>query len=292
MLGRKTSGSVVCPSCGSLVGVNDERCYSCGRANPGMWGFAPALRQFGADFGFVPFVIGASSVMFVASLLLSGGIGMSGTNLLAPSSTALRALGASGSIPVFSDGFWWTVLSATWLHAGLLHILFNMMSLRNIGHDTVEVVGPGRTVIIYVVSGACGFLLSSIMGAAVPLIAQLPLPVPLLRLLVGARLTVGASASIFGLLGALVHYGRKSGSSFIHTQAKQWALIMFLYGLIMPGIDNWAHAGGFLGGYLTSAFFNPLTRERGDHLLVAVALLLVTFAAVALSFVRGLALIS
>ena len=45
MLRRKTSGSVVCPSCGSLVGVNDERCYTCGRANPGMWGFAPALRH-------------------------------------------------------------------------------------------------------------------------------------------------------------------------------------------------------------------------------------------------------
>src|SRR5437773_7612961 len=69
---RKTSGSVVCPSCGSLVGVRDDRCYSCGRANPGLWGFAPLLRQLGRDLGFVPLVIGASSVLYVLTLLVSG----------------------------------------------------------------------------------------------------------------------------------------------------------------------------------------------------------------------------
>ena len=252
-----------------------------------MWGFAPLMRQFGNDLGFVPFVIGASSVMFVLSILLSGGIQGGGLNMLSVSSYALRALGASGASPVFDEGKWWTVLSATWLHAGLLHILFNMMSLRNIGSGTVEIIGPGRTVIIYVVSGVCGFLLSSAMGAAVPFIAMLPLPIFILRLLVGAQLTVGASASIFGLLGALVHYGRKSGSSFMHAQAKQWAVIMFVYGLIMPGIDNWAHAGGFIGGYVTSAYLNPLTREKGDHVLVAALCLLASFVAVLASVVQN-----
>jgi rhomboid protease GluP len=133
-------------------------------------------------------------------------------------------------------------------------------------------------VVVYVVSGICGFLLSSVAGRYFP-------PLPFLS---GANFTVGASASIFGLLGAIVHYGRKSGSSLIHGQAKQWALIMFLYGLVMPGIDNYAHAGGFLGGYAMSAFFNPLTRERGDHLLVAAVCLLATFLAIAASLYVGL----
>jgi rhomboid protease GluP len=285
MLRRKTSGSVVCPSCGSLVGVNDERCYSCGRVNPGMWGFAPVLRQLGADLGFVPLVVGVSSVLYVLSLLASGS-GMQvfggGFNILAPSAPALIVFGASGGYPVFQLGAWWTVLSATWLHGSLLHIVFNMMWVRDIGPSTADVIGPGRTIIIYVVSGVCGFLLSSVASAFLP-------PLPLLR---GAQLTVGASASIFGLLGALVHYGRKSGSSLIHGQAKQWALILFVYGLIMPGIDNFAHAGGFLGGYVTSAFFNPLTRERGDHLLIAVLCLLLTFAAIAMSIVQGWSVLS
>jgi rhomboid protease GluP len=68
-------------------------------------------------------------------------------------------------------------------------------------------------------------------------------------------------------------------------------LILFIYGLIMPGIDNFAHAGGFIGGYATSAFFNPLTRERGDHMIVAVICLLLTFAAIAFSVFRGFGLI-
>lgn len=280
MLRRKTSGSVVCPSCGSLVGVRDDRCYSCGRVNPGMWGFAPLLRQLGSDLGFVPLVLGASTVLYVLSLFASGrGLQVmgGGFNILAPSAPALIVFGASGGYPVFSLGSWWTVLSATWLHGSLLHIVFNMMWVRDIGPSTADVIGPGRTIIIYVVSGVCGFLFSSLAYEYLPAL-------PLLR---GAQLTVGASASIFGLLGALVHYGQKSGSSLIHGQAKQWAVILFIYGLIMPGIDNFAHAGGFLGGYVMSAFFNPLTREKGDHLLVAVVLLLLTFGAIAMSVVQG-----
>jgi rhomboid protease GluP len=280
---RKTTGSVVCPSCGSLVGVRDDRCYSCGRANPGMWGFAPVLRQLGADLGFVPLVIGGASVLYVLTLLTSGRISLMGgglMNILAPSNRALLLFGASGAYPVFVLGSWWTVLSATWLHGGLLHIVFNMMWVRNLGPQTAEVAGPARTVVIYIVAGVCGFFLSSFMGAYGP-------PLPLLR---GAPFTVGASASIFGLLGALVHYGRKSGSSYIHAEAKRYALILFVFGLIMPGVDNFAHAGGFIGGYATSAFFNPLTRERGDHMLMAVGCLVATFLAIAFSVFNGLPL--
>jgi rhomboid protease GluP len=254
----------------------------CGRTNPSLWGFAPLLRSLGADLGFVPFVIGVSMVLYVLTLVASGPelqvMGGGLLSILAPSPNALWMFGASGALPVFGRGNWWTILSATWLHGNLLHIVFNMMWVRDIGASTAEIVGPARTVIIYVVSGACGFLLSSMAFVYFPAI-------PLLH---GAPLTVGASASIFGLLGALMHYGRKSGSSLIHGQAKQWAIIMFIYGLFMPGIDNYAHAGGFLGGYAMSALFNPLTRERGDHMLIAVLCLLATFLAIAASLYQGL----
>src|SRR4030095_8304643 len=74
---RQTSGSVICTSCGVLVGVNDDTCYNCGRRNPGLWGFAPALRSLGGDMGFVPFVIGACATLYVLTLLASrGDIGM------------------------------------------------------------------------------------------------------------------------------------------------------------------------------------------------------------------------
>ena len=69
---RKTSGSVVCPSCGSLVGVRDDKCYLCGRANPGLWGFGPTLRHIGADFGFSQIVIGVCVTLWAITLLVSG----------------------------------------------------------------------------------------------------------------------------------------------------------------------------------------------------------------------------
>jgi rhomboid protease GluP len=269
---RKTSGSVVCPSCGSLVGVRDDKCYSCGRANPGLWGFAPLLRQLGSDLGFVPLVIGASSILYLLTLLASGPnmqIFAGGINFLVPSPQALLLFGMSGAVPVFGLGAWWTLLSASWLHGSALHILFNMMWVRDLGPTMADIVGPSRTVIIYTVSGACGFLLSS---------------------LVGVPATMGASASVFGLLGALVHYGRKSGSSLIRGQAMNYAIALFVMGFLMRGVDNFAHAGGFAGGYVMSAFFNPLTRERGDHMLAAALCLAATFLAIAASLIMGLRL--
>jgi len=283
MLGRKTSGSVVCPSCGSLVGVNDDRCYTCGRANPGLWGFGPLLRRLGADLGFVPLVMGASSAIYLVMLIASGtDIRMDGMmSIMAPSTSVLFLFGASGAVPVFGFGRWWTVLSAGWLHSGVLHILFNMLWVRQLGPATADVIGPARTVIVYTVAGVAGFLLSSIAGTIMG-----NTPIFFLR---GAGFTVGASAPIFGLLGALVHYGR-TGSSLMKQQAMGYAVTLFVFGLIMPGVDNYAHAGGFAGGYLTSAFFNPMTRERGDHLVVAVVCLVATFAAIAVSIIHGLAL--
>src|SRR5258708_13523075 len=109
---RRTSGSVVCPSCGSLVGVRDEKCYSCGRSNPGLWGFGPALRKIGADFGFAQMVIGACATLWVVMLLLSGSGICTGSLCAArsPSPNVLFLFVASGPFPVFAAGRWRTVL--------------------------------------------------------------------------------------------------------------------------------------------------------------------------------------
>lgn len=279
---RKTSGSVVCPSCGSLVGVNDDKCYSCGRSNPGMWGFGPALRQLGSDLGFVPLVIGGCSVMFIFTLLASGGDFMGGgLNFLSPSSRALTVFGMSGAYPVFIQGRWWTILTASWLHGGVLHIFFNMMAVRNLAPSTIALIGPGRTVTIYVLSGAAGFLLTSAMRMYFPYIP----------FLTGAVTTVGASAAICGLLGAITHYGRTSGSSLIRSQTSQWAISMAIYSLL-PGVDSVAHLGGFLGGYGLSAYFNPLAKERGDHMLIGVLCLVATALALIYSAWQGLSLLA
>ena len=68
------------------------------------------------------------------------------------------------------------------------------------------------------------------------------MPIPFLR---GAAMTVGASAAIFGLLGSLVYYGRRGGSSLIRTEALGYAVTLGIMGFILPGVDNYAHGGGF-----------------------------------------------
>jgi rhomboid protease GluP len=280
VLRRQRSGSVICTSCGVLVGVDDDRCYNCNRWNPGLWGWAPALRALGNDLGFVPFVIGTCVILYGLTLIFSrGDIGMQGIfGLFSPATEATFLFGASGGIPVFGAGRWWTVLSASWLHGSALHILFNMMWVRQLAPATAEMYGPGRMVIIYTAAGVAGFALSSFAFAYIP-------PLLVLR---GGPFSVGASASIFGLLGALVYYGRRAGSSIVGSQALSYALILGVFGFIMPGIDNYAHAGGFGGGYLAARYLDPLKPERIDHLAIAVLCLAMSLLAVAASVLHGL----
>jgi len=272
---RQKWGSVVCPSCRNLVGVNDERCYNCGRWNPGLWGFAPVLNRFGQDFGFTRVVLTACMVLYTYSLVIDPhGIRISQPTgflpeFLLPSDRALAIFGASGQIPVFGYGRWWSVLTASWLHGGFLHILFNMLWLRQLAPETAEAYGASRMIIIYTISGVVGFSLST---------------------LAGAYITVGASAPVFGLLAALVYYGRKTGSSSIGRQAMMYAVMLFVFGLSSPNVDNWAHAGGFIGGYATSMFLDPVKPERLDHLIVALACLGITGLAVLYSLLTGIRL--
>lgn len=282
MFKRQRTGSVVCASCGSLVGVNDDKCYTCGRRNPGLWGFAPLLRRLGNDLGFVPLIIYGCSALYVAGLLLTmlfGGDLMGGGNpmrMLAAHPNVNLLLGASGAMPFFGANMWWTPLSAGWLHSGVLHIVFNMMWVRNLGPAVADLFGGPRMVIIYTLSSVAGFLVSSFAGAyfAIPKF--------------GAYLTVGASAPIFGLLGALMHYGNRSGSSLIYTEARGFAVMMIIFGLLMPNVDNAAHLGGFAGGYLASMWLDPLKPERINHMVGALLCLVATALAIAASVFRVL----
>jgi rhomboid protease GluP len=279
MFKRQTAGSVVCASCGMLVGVNDPKCYHCGRRNPGLWGFAPLFRNFGNDMGFVPLVIFGCSAIYLLTLVwpVGGGMRGGGLDMLSPSGNALLVFGASGAAPVFGYGRWWTVLSAGWLHASVLHILLNMYSVRQLAPGVAQLYGPGRMALIYVAGGVSGFIVSSLAGEYLSFI-----PIPFLR---GGTFTVGASASVCGLLGAVAYYGRRGGSQVASSIAWTNAVIMLVMGVAFAGIDNYAHAGGFLGGYLTGRFLDPLMPERIDHVVAAVGCLVLSAVAIAASVI-------
>jgi rhomboid protease GluP len=223
-------------------------------------------------------------VMYALTLIASRGDvgGASLFGLLSPNNTSLLLFGASGAVPVFLLDRWWTVLSAGWLHGGLLHIFFNLYWVRLLAPAVSDLYGPGRLVIIYTVGGVVGFALTTFAGAYFQF-----MPFAALR---GASMTVGASASIFGLLGALVYYGRRTGSSGTYRFAMQYAAFMFVFGLIMPGVDNYAHAGGFLGGYVVGQMLDPLTPERVNHMAWALVCIVLSVLSIVVSVVHGLML--
>ena len=284
MLKRQTEGSVVCTSCGKLVAVQDKECWNCGRRNPGLWGYAPLLRGLGSDLGFTKVLLGACFAVFAMMLLAfqgqGGGRGLMG--ILAPSDAAVDLFGAAGYLPVIDRGRWLNLLSAGMLHGGLLHIGFNMFCLYQLGPMAAHLYGAGRTMIVYVLSSVAGFALTSIVAGLVLNGLGLGAFRTLSRIgIAGAPVTLGASAAIFGLVGALVYASRRTGSSLLGAQLAGFVLPLFIIGFLIPNVDNWAHIGGFAAGYLIGRRLDPAKPERADHLLIGLLL----FAAMLLSVV-------
>jgi rhomboid protease GluP len=118
-----------------------------------------------------------------------------------------------------------------------------------------------------------GFLLSSLAFRYLPYL-------PFLH---GSDITVGASASLFGLLGSALYYGHRSGSRFVTSQAWSYVISAGAMGFMLQGIDNYAHIGGFAGGYLTSRLLDPLKHERIDHVVIAVICLAASLGSVVYS---------
>jgi rhomboid protease GluP len=226
-----------------------------------MWGFGGPLARLFRSWNFTNAVSAACIALYVVSLVLDprGALAPRGLfDIFSPTGRALETLGMTGSV-AWMEGRWWTLLTAIYLHGGVLHILFNVLWIRQLGPAVEELYGPARLVVIFTVSGAAGFVVSNSIG------------VPF---------TIGASGAIFGLLGAIVAFGRKRGGVFgqmVLRQYGQWALVLFVFGFFMPGVNNWAHAGGFVGGFasgLVLSLAEHRTETALDKLLAAAAVAL------------------
>lgn len=244
-----------------------------------MWGFAGVLRRLDLDEAATQVIVWGCGALFALSLLLNpAAIGFDSLfGFLSPGGVELVRLGASGALPVVADGRWWTVLSAGWLHGSFIHILFNMMWVRQLAPATTYLYGAGRMLLIYLVSSLVGFLASSFGGAYfywLPLMGGHP-----------GSISVGASAAVFGLLGAMVYAGRRGVGAHLGRQAWGYAIALFVFGLVMPGVDNWAHLGGFVGGFALARTLNPMIPEKLDHTVAAIGILIATVAAIGASLV-------
>jgi rhomboid protease GluP len=201
-------------------------------------------------------IIYANLGMYVISLLLnplSTGFSPNPFSLLSPANKSLLLLGATGTIPIDHLHRWWTLVSANYLHGGILHILFNMLAFRQIAHLVLREYGAYRMIILYTLSGIAGFWVSY---------------------LAGVPLTIGASAAVCGLIGATLFYGRSRGGAYgqaIYRQIGGWALGLFLFGLLVPGVNNWGHGGGICAGAVLGFLlgYQEKARERLFHKILA-----------------------
>lgn len=267
-----TKRAILCPNCGKLISADAEECIHCGIKNPGRFGLNSLFQKiFRRNIGFMPAITYCCIGLYIVSLLINPSAIFQPHGLLdflSPSDFGLFLMGGTGTIAMHY-GRWWTLITAIYLHGNILHILFNMLWIRQLGPMVENLFGTARLIIIFTVSGILGFILSNIMGIAY---------------------TIGASGSIFGLLGALVYYGRSRGGTFgdiIYRQLLSWAVVLFLFGFI-PGtrINNWAHLGGFIGGYLLGKIFGYLEKksETSGHRALAVISITITILAFLINF--------
>jgi rhomboid protease GluP len=251
--------SQLCPNCRGLISRNETVCPYCGLKNPGSWWKnSGLLRLFRDPELFLKGLIGVNIAFFVLSLIFSSsgmGKGMSPFGFLSPDNRSLLLLGATGTMPIESLHRWWTLVSASYLHGGLLHLVFNMIALRQIGPLIIQEYGLARMFSIYTLGGIGGFLLSY---------------------LAGVPFTIGASAAVCALIGAALYYGKSRGGTYgrqVFQQVGGWALSIFVFGLLVPGINNWAHGGGIATGILCGLLlgYQENRREMLNHRLLGVA---------------------
>ena len=256
---RKQSGTVVklqsrailCPGCRRLINRDELACPHCGLKRPGSWwnrisqaGLTDVDRMTRA-------IIYVNIGMYVISLLLnplSVGFSLDPFRFLSPSRGSLFFLGATGTMPIGQYHRWWTLISANYLHGGVLHLVFNLLAFKQLASFTLREYGAYRMVSIYTVGGMMGFLIST---------------------LAGVPFTIGASAAVCSLIGSAIYYSKHRGGDYgqaLYRQLGGWALGIFLFGLIVPGINNWAHGGGFLAG-IAAAHWLGYHEKRRESLL-------------------------
>jgi rhomboid protease GluP len=267
--------SIICPNCRKLISSYEERCPYCGISNPGsVWRRGFVTHFFRNPYDSIKIIIYCNVALYALSLLLnplSLGLSANPLTFLSPSSGSLFVMGATGTVPIDRFHWWWTLVSASYLHGGILHIFFNMVALWQLGPFVIREYGFNRFFTIYTLTGIAGFFVSYLAGVS---------------------FTIGASASLCGLIGAALYYGKSRGGSFgqaVYRQVMGWVIGLVLFGLMIPGINNWAHGGGIASGialgYLLG--YGEKKSENRFHASLSAGCVLLTFAILVWAILHG-----
>ena len=224
----------MCPHCRAFITNKDRVCPYC---NEKVGARAVDLRTSGDSpiLGLIP------SIRFNTVLILLINFGLyiattiytmklNGGNL--PMDVDPRILAAfGGKFGLHDPDFtWWRLVTAGFLHGGLFHILMNSWVLFDLGPQVEELFGAARMWTIYFVSNFCGYLLSAWWSPT---------------------LSIGASAALCGLIGAMIALGVKHegpAASMIRGVYIRWAIYILIFSFL-PGVDMMAHIGGGVSGF-------------------------------------------
>lgn len=151
--------------------------------------------------------------------------------------------------PAVADGEWWRLVTCTFLHVNSFHLFNNMVMLFATGAFVEEALGKVKFVILYLASGILASLTSYLTGGP------------------DGRVSIGASGAVFGLLGALIFIVLRNKGRYKRLSFRGMLFMLVLsvyYGFASGGlVDNAAHLGGLLAGFLLAILLYRYRKEPG-----------------------------
>jgi membrane associated rhomboid family serine protease len=260
-------GRGVCPDCMVFAPVGIRCLDHAGSAKPAVQTVTRRTRQMRAGTSYLGqegivtrVLIGVNVAVFLVNLLQGARLNDNGGALFLD--WALFG-------PAVAEGDWWRLITAAFLHGGIIHLAFNMYFLWLVGQPVEAMIGRWRFIVLYFVSALAG-------SAGALLFAP-------------ETVTVGASGALFGLLGAAVVF-EQQGMHVLGGSAIGIAAINFAITLLVPGISLGGHLGGFVGGALCGLALSRFGRGHaayGRVGLVGVAgMLAVGIASVVVSYLK------
>jgi len=231
----------MCPNCRAFITTDDRVCPYCelqlgprviDQRSPAnvLGGLIPHYRFTTMVIMLINTGLYIATVLYAMRSNRGGGLDLDSGTLI--------DFGGKDAYGIFVEGQWWRLVTAGFLHGGLLHILMNMWVLFDLGVQVEETYGTSRYLVFYFLATVGGFLASSFWAPRV--------------------LSIGASAGIFGLIGAMIALGVRDRSAYgamIRRVYMRWAMYGLAMG-ILPALfgfafmDNAAHIGGGLTGFV------------------------------------------
>jgi len=228
----------MCPHCRAFITVHDKICPYCQekvgaraidrRDDSPIGGFIPQNRFVTVlilliNFGF-----------FIATVFASMKAGNPDPVMNIDQQTLIGFGAKLPAIYILRFNLYWRLVTAGFLHGGLIHILMNSWVLWDVGPVVDEMYGSARMLVFYFVGSVTGFALSSLLSPGI---------------------SIGASAAICGLIGAMIALGLRHHNPIgdaMRGSYIRWVVLILIMGFFIRDIDNFAHIGGLIGGFCTA----------------------------------------